>query len=243
MSDFSKSNSLSVSNLRAGNLTNANHSKTSLKENTYKSKLPENLVEDEKHNQLTRASPTFKERYLNFLELLKDNNKKAIKISVLVIILCVMLVLYFNISFTDKPMSNDKKVNYNYTTSLEYAKSIESKLENLLSKIKGAKDANVMVFLEGSLELIIAEKVDEKKNTTSNGTSSNSYVTTVTEPIILTNGNTSMPLVITEKLPTIKGIVIVCKGASDVMVKMDIINAVRTLFDLPYGSIEVFAGD
>ncbi len=241
MSDFSKNDYITLSNLQAGSLSNTKSIDINKKENFDKTKLPENLEENSKST--TRASPTFKEKYCSVLNLLKNNNKKAIKILVLVIILCVMLVLYFNISFTDKSSVNDKNINYNYTTSLEYAKSLEGKLENLLSKIKGAKDAKVMVFLEGSLELILAEKVDEKKNTTSNGTSSNSYVTTVTEPIILTNGNTSVPLVITEKLPTVKGIVIVCKGASNVMVKMDIINAVRTLFNLPFGSIEVFAGE
>lgn len=207
----------------------------------YTSTNSQNSLNDNDKN--SRASPSLKEKYNNMLSALKINNKKAINICVLVIILCVMLVLYFNITTLDKPKNNDAKFDYTYTSSLEYARSLERKVEELLSKIKGAKDAKVMVRLEGSLELILAEKIDEKNNSTTNGSSTNSYITTVTEPIILTSGNISTPLVLTEKLPEVKGVVVVCKGAHDVMVKMDIINAVRILFGIPNGSIEVFAGD
>lgn len=230
MSDkYEKNNYLSLNNLTKKNVAHDIGQDI----NTEKSKVTNN--ENEKNE---RASPGFKKWYAEIINSFKTNNKKTIKIVFLVIILCVVAVLYFNISYMDKPKEN-KVSKFNYITSLEYAELLEIKLENLLSKIRGAKDAKVMVYLDGSLELILAEKVDEKTNSTSSGGSSNSYVTTISEPIILASGT---PLVITEKLPKIKGVVVVCKGASDVMVKMDIIAAVRTVFDIPHANIEVFAG-
>ena len=83
---------------------------------------------------------------------------------------------------------------------------------------------------------------DEKINTTTNGSSSTSYTTTVTEPIILNSSGSSVPLVLTEKLPKVKGVVVVAEGANDVSLKLNIIQAIKTLIDIPSGNIQVFAG-
>ena len=125
-----------------------------------------------------------------------------------------------------------------YTTSLDYVDRIEEKLEVLLSNIKGAGKTEVMISIDSSPQLVIAENVEEKSVTTSSGTT----VTVVTSPILVTEKGESNPLVLQETLPEIKGVLIVSQGAKDIQVKLNIISAVTTLLGIDCNSVQVFAG-
>ena len=199
--------------------------------------VEENREKDNKFNGIV-------EKCKNLFGKLKFDKSKGIKLAVLIICFCIVLIFCLNSNTADSSSQEkfSSTLNYKYQSSLEYSSTIESKLENLISKIKGAGKTTVMVYLEESPILVLAESTDEKVNTTTNGNTSTSYTTTVTEPIILNSAGSSVPLVLTEKLPEIKGVVVVAEGADAVAVKLDIIQAIKTLIDIPSGNIQVFAG-
>lgn len=183
---------------------------------------------------------SFVEKCKNLLEKLKIDKSKGIKLLVLIICFSIVLVFCLNSSSTFKSKTASGEINYRYQTSLEYSASLERKLENLISKIKGVGRVTAMVYLSESPKLILAESTDEKVNTTTSGTSSTSYTTTVTEPIIITSAGNSGPLILTEQLPKIHGVVVVAEGADNVAVKLNIIQAIKTLIDISSGNIQVF---
>lgn len=125
-----------------------------------------------------------------------------------------------------------------YTSSLEYISILEEKLKNVLSEINGAGKTKVMISIDSSPILNIAQNEQTKTVSTSGG----STTTTTTEPIYVTTNGKSNPLILGETLPEIKGVVVVSSGASDVRVKMNIINAVRTALGISSDKIDVFIG-
>lgn len=125
-----------------------------------------------------------------------------------------------------------------YTSSLEYISILEEKLNDVLSGISGAGKTKVLISIDSSPILNIAQNEEIKTVATSGG----STTTTTTQPIYVTANGKSNPLVIGETLPEIKGVIVVSSGAKDVRVKMDIINAVRTALGISSDKIDVFIG-
>ena len=108
----------------------------------------------------------------------------------------------------------------------------------VLSQIKGAGQVSVMLSVEGSPELIYAVDSDTKVSNNSNG----STTTSSSSPIIVQANGGSNPLILTENLPTVKGVIVVSSGANDIGIKLDILNAVSTLLDISTEKISVLKG-
>src|SRR5574344_2098576 len=97
-----------------------------------------------------------------------------------------------------------------------------------------------MITVENGTSVVIASN-DKTITVSGNG---NSTTTTVSaEPVILENGGTSSPVVIGEVLPKIRGIVVVSSGASSTQVRLNILSAVQTLFELSSDDIQILVGD
>lgn len=187
----------------------------------------ENLISDETKE---KNKPKF-----NFAKLLSSKN---IKILFLIIVLIIGMILFSKLNTTKTTSDVTSNESYVYQSTLEYSSIIESKLESVLSQIKGAGNVKVMVSLDGSPELIYAMDSDEKVSSTQNGTTTTSSST----PIIIDTKNSSSPLILTEKLPSVKGVIVVSTGANDIAIKLDILNSISTLLDISTDKINVLKG-
>lgn len=199
-----------------------------------------NSKELTKSNYLNKITDKVK-NWFNETKLLKSKPIKYTLIVAIFLILCVLLInINFSSSTTEK--TNVESSGYTYINSIDYSTMLENKFEHVLSKIDGVGEITVMVTLETSSTLILANSVDEKTNKTTSGTNSSSYTTTVTDPIIIDINGTSSPLVISETLPKVKGVVVVAEGIkNNVAIKINIINAVLALVDIPQNQIQVFS--
>jgi len=178
-----------------------------------------------------------KDRKFNILSLLSG---KGLKILILCIVCLVAFILFVSVGNDENKMTSIDKSNisYKYKTTMEYCSELETKLENVLSQIKGAGQVKVMLSVDGSPEFVYATDSDTKVSNTNNG----STTTSSTSPIIVqTNGN-SEPLILTENLPIVKGVIVVSSGASDIGIKIDILQAVSTLLDISTEKISVLKG-
>ena len=171
-------------------------------------------------------------------------NVKGIKIVGLILIICVGIMLFFKFSKSVDTVATNVNVDsqYNFTNSSAYAENLEKKLMAVLSNISGAGNVSVMVTLETSPEIILANSTDEKVNSSTSNSNSTSYTTTVTEPIIISTKGENSVLVVKEVLPEIKGVVVVATGAKNTNVKLNIVQAVKALLDIDMDNIQVFAG-
>ena len=186
-------------------------------------------------------------KFSAFFEKSKLINKlksiKHIEVYLIILVLVVVLVIWFG----DFGTNNTKEKNQvSSTNSLSaYTTELEQKLENTLSKIDGAGDVCVMITLDGSSQLILAYETESKSNTTdnttANGTSTKTNNTTANStPIIINSNGQSTPLVLSEIMPEIKGVVVVCEGASNIRVKLNILEAVQALLGVNSSQIEIF---
>lgn len=184
--------------------------------------------------QIKNNSPPSKKSFINRLKEL------GYKPLVLIMLLLVVAVIMLNAS--SKAGSATKKEDQGdvstYTTSLQYINKIESKLNEVIANIKGAGSVKVMISISSSPELSVLENIEEKVVSTQSGTTT----TTTTEPIIVSVNGKDEPLILKETLPAINGVIVVSSGASDVKVKLDIINAVSTALGINSNKVEVFVG-
>ena len=97
----------------------------------------------------------------------------------------------------------------------------ERRMESLLSRIKNAGHVRVMLTLRESRKRILA--YDRKLNG-----DQNQYDTVV----VSRGAGVQQPVVLQETGPTYQGAVVVCEGGDDPRVKLEIMNAVRSLTGL-----------
>lgn len=111
----------------------------------------------------------------------------------------------------------------------KYVFSLESKLKNTISGIKGAGNVSVAISVKGDVKPIYATDV----KTVQDGEK------TVTTSTIATFGG--KPLVIGSVYPEITGVAIVAGGADDITVKMAILDAVTTVLNVPCNKVRILA--
>ncbi len=158
---------------------------------------------------------------------------KHFEILLAVIVGLVVCVVYF--SFFTKPKTD--KTNENLTddcvSAMEYVDFLENKLSNVLSKISGVGDVNVIITLESGFSYEYASDT-ETKSTTSGGVET----TITTQTIILVSNE---PVVVKEIYPIVKGVVVVAEGAENFNIKMNILTAVETVLEVERNNITILA--
>ena len=164
---------------------------------------------------------------VNGCDLNKSAKRKSAKFYeiIVAIVICVVVILFF---FSDLNFfSNDSDDTYSGSqTFQEYVLSLESKLEKTITNIEGVGKVSVAITFESGIEKNYAYEVIKE---TSNG-----YTT---EELLLYKGE---PIVLKEIMPEIKGVVVVAKGASNAVVRLNIVRTVQILLGVSYDKIEVF---
>ena len=130
---------------------------------------------------------------LTFLNKLKQVKHIGLIITIIFILVLVIILFgdfnLFTKSFSTTSVTSNE---ITYTTSLEYEKAMEDKLKNLISKIKGAGNVDVMVMLESSASVVLASN-DETVTTSSGGVNTTTVSAT---PIILEQNGEKTPVII-----------------------------------------------
>lgn len=168
---------------------------------------------------------------------------KTIKIILLIIAFIVLAVLYLNFTSSKTKVSSlttSTTYSREYMSTIDYTNYLENKIGSTIRGMNGVTQVSVMVTLNGSVELILAENEDYRSNSTTNASNTTSSETRVSEPIIVSRSGTQTPLVLYEKLPNVAGVIVVAKGATTAT-RLDIINALKTLLNIPSANIQVFS--
>ena len=152
--------------------------------------------------------------------------KKALikKEYIFLLILSVIVVLIFlssqNVNLSFLKSENTKSSN-------SYVLELETSLKNLLKDVDGAGKINVFITVDGTEEEIVLKNVETK---TENG------VKTTVETIVLVGGK---PYVTKTENPKILGVAIVCEGADDINVRLNITEIVTTTLKVNSDSVRI----
>ena len=122
--------------------------------------------------------------------------------------------------------------------------SIEEKLQDTLSKIEGAGQVQVMITYESSSEIVPAISVDTQTSTTTDesedGTSKTNTENTQSEIVTVNGSEGGNALVLKEKSPPVKGVIVVAQGADDIRVKLSLLSAVETILNISPDQVDVY---
>lgn len=120
----------------------------------------------------------------------------------------------------------DDKVSYS-----EYIDMLEKETQDIISSIEGAGQCKVMITLKNTNESVYAKNTEEE---TGNGSYSKKD-----EYVLYDNSNSDSPLLIKQYFPEVQGVVIVCSGGDDVVVRENIIRSVTALYNVSSTKISV----
>lgn len=126
-----------------------------------------------------------------------------------------------------------------------YTMNMEEKLENILRKVDGIGDVEVMVTLKTSKEQVAlkdsANSQTSNSETDSQGGNRVESDTNVSEETVMSQSGSgeSSPYVVKEIEPEVEGVLVIAKGGDNGNVISEINSAVQVLFDVPAHKIKV----
>lgn len=161
----------------------------------------------------------------------------------------IALILFSGMFSEKKPQSDTEElssVNRSGIISLtEYENGLEQSLAEIISSINGAGSTKVMLTMESTVEQVFAENKNMSQNSSNNTkqqsdtvnnrdlTAQSSYIT-----VELSDGSQQTVLV-KEIQPKVRGVLIVCSGGDNEVVKAKITDAVTKALDISSSRVSV----
>ena len=141
---------------------------------------------------------------------------------VIIILVIVAICVFFSSNITSFSFFESKS-----DSNENLQVNMEEKLNNLISKIENVGKVNVLINYDGTNEQIILKNTESKIE---NG------VKVETETAVLIGGK---PYVIKENSPKVNGVVVVCEGADNLSVKLNIIEVIKTMLNVSSENIKI----
>ena len=164
--------------------------------------------------------------------LLKNPVKVLLPICIIGVITAVVPGLLGNTLKTDQqPVKKED-------STQDYVNKTEERLKDIVTKISGDDTPQVMVTLESGIEYVYARQTKSDSGTVENKNGETELKTEQNDKaeesliIVTAEDGTETPLVVTEIMPEVKGVVISCAGGNDENVKAAVSDAVCTALDI-----------
>lgn len=126
----------------------------------------------------------------------------------------------------------------------DLAVTTEARLQQVLSCIRGAGKVEVMITYETGKEIVTAmttnTNTSSSESRSGSDTNLSSQMNEISQPATRSGEDGSEPIVLYEKEPEIRGVIVVAEGAADVAVRLDLQRAVCAVLDVPISAVEVF---
>ena len=180
------------------------------------------------------------------------NNKKKIENLVFLLVILIITVISINVIWNgDKKKEDDTSTESNTkqlaknNNDTKNETTLESKLENILSKINGVGKADVMLTYTESTQMVpVYNKTEKTSNTDesdSGGGTRKIEESDVSQEVVYEAEN-GKNVIATQKTisPKIEGAIITAEGASNPTIKTSIIQAVEAATGLSTHKIQVF---
>ncbi len=183
----------------------------------------------------------------------KNQKKNASSLIVLLLVGAIVLLLsnYFltENDNTSKLSStgNDISSNEGYTsdfTEEDYTSNMEKRLEEILKKIKGVGEVDVMITFDDTSEKIpvfntnqTIEKTDEKD---AQGGTREVTREDLSQQIVVGSGGDSL-MIMKETKPKVRGVIVVAEGAENIEIKEKLYSAVKTVLGVSGNKVEVYS--
>ncbi|MGJ9456934.1 stage III sporulation protein AG [Oceanobacillus sp. CF4.6] len=126
----------------------------------------------------------------------------------------------------------------------ELENSLEQELAEMLNKIQGVTETEVMVNLDATSAHVYEKNLMKgqqttDENDTNGGTRKIEDHTEENQVVLVRKGDQEVPLLIQTKQPEVRGVFVVAKGADHPSLKSQIVEAISRVLDAPTHKISV----
>ncbi|MDF2922002.1 MAG: spoIIIAG [Paenibacillaceae bacterium] len=126
----------------------------------------------------------------------------------------------------------------------DYEQAYEARLREILTKIVGVGEVEVMVTIDSTEELQVEKNVKDSQQVTNekgnNGETRHiTDMSRTTDAVLMNQSGDQTPLIVKTTKPKIRGVVVVAKGAENATVKLLISDAVERGLEVPAHRISV----
>lgn len=176
-------------------------------------------------------------------DLFRGENKKAGSSILFVLFMGVLLLVISRSFYPDESnemnMAEETQVPKEYS-QVQMQESIEKRMAEILSKIEGAGEVDVMITYSQSVQEVPAQnlKTEESQND-DNGKTSLSKKEEIS--LVMTEdskGNTA-PVMLTQDAAKVEGVVIVAQGGDSALVCNTLNNAAQALLNVPAHKVAI----
>lgn len=167
------------------------------------------------------------EEIMQKLKLKKGD--KGVKILIVIGLIGILLIALSEAVPSQK--QSVKSSNNDLASYSDYAHALEDETAEIISSIEGAGVCKVMLTLKNTNESIYAENNEEDVREGSFSKKS--------EYVLYDASSGDSPLLIQQKFPQVQGVVVVCSGGDNTVVRENIIKCISALYDIPSTRINV----
>lgn len=125
--------------------------------------------------------------------------------------------------------------------------TLETRLEGILGAMRGAGRVKVLITYATAGERVAAtvSTLDESVSETSGGSTAtrSEQSREMKQPATVTTDGGQSPIILVEREPEIRGVIVVAQGAGDPTVRLSLQRAVQAVTGVPLSCIEVFEMD
>lgn len=126
----------------------------------------------------------------------------------------------------------------------DYEQAYEEQLKEILQEVVGVGRVSVMVNLDSTPEKVVDKDAQDRRQTTRERDSQGATrdiedQSRDRQTVIVSGGEGTAPLIIKERKPEVRGVLVVAEGAEQPQVKIWITEAVRKVLDVPANRITV----
>lgn len=181
------------------------------------------------------------------LSRLKEYTKspRFVKGLVVVGLVGIVLILLSDL-FQGKAVDNQQPTTeIQYVSLAEYENQLEQGLAEIISSINGAGKTRVLLTMESTVEQVYATNKNLAQNNSTNSSNGNlpsSDNDTQAESTYITvelSDGTEQTVLVKEIQPKVRGVLVVCAGGDDSIVREKIIDAVTKALDISSSKVSV----
>ena len=154
----------------------------------------------------------------------------------------ILLIFLSSLGTSEKEKKNSSSAAYTFSAE-DYKVQLEEDITAMVRKITGSKNISVMVTLESGVKYSYAESAEgvteqksEKDTESSSEEIKQSYIT------VKTSDGGEDALLVTEIMPEIRGVAIVCDGGDDEFTREKIKNAVMAALNITSKRVYIAGG-
>jgi len=130
----------------------------------------------------------------------------------------------------------------------ELQKNYEQDLEDMINKVQGVSEAEVMVNLESTREHVYEKNLIKGTQTTdesdsNGGTRDVEDIQEETQVVLVRQGDKEVPLLVQTKQPEVRGVFVVANGAENPTIEQAVMDAVSSVLAVPTYRISVMPKD